>query len=342
MYKKEYEFSPYKLLLNSRKIFNIIGLLNGTVDFDDSLPISIEIHPTTNCNCKCRWCVDSGICRVSNTLSFSVLNRFLDDIKGTSIGLTIEGGGEPTLYKKFREFIQKANEYNINLGLITNGIVPIDIDLISCFKWIRISIDATSREDYLKEKRVDKFDTVLNNIKTLSKNKGDTILGASYVITNSNLKNIQWLLSTLDDLNFDFINMRTVEENDDLSPKKEDIVNFQNFLKTTSYKNMLVLFNPSFENVDDNKNMPCIAHSLRSIIHADGNVFLCEKRRTDPIILGNINNESFLTIWNSKKRKEATQKLLNPENQRGCKVCRITKYNELILGLLNVRSNHFI
>jgi radical SAM protein with 4Fe4S-binding SPASM domain len=96
------------------------------------------------------------------------------------------------------------------------------------------------------------------------------------------------------------------------------------------------------DSCEANNDLPCIAHSLRAIIHADGNVVLCEKRRHDMITLGNINQDKFSDIWRSDEHIDASQKLLDSENQRGCAVCRVTKFNEIFMELCEVETPHFI
>ena len=92
----------------------------------------------------------------------------------------------------------------------------------------------------------------------------------------------------------------------------------------------------------DNVGLPCVAHSITSIIHADGNVACCEKRRQDEICFGNIQQNSFEEIWNSQLRKEITEKLLDSKCQMGCQVCRITPFNKIINNLNNLNTKEFI
>ena len=94
--------------------------------------------------------------------------------------------------------------------------------------------------------------------------------------------------------------------------------------------------------VDKNNNLPCIAHSLTSIIHANGDVSLCEKRRNESIVFGNINETCFKQIWESPYREQVTQRLLNAECQQGCSACRITGFNMLFDSLSKLNTKHFI
>lgn len=338
-----YEFSPLKLLFNSHKCENIINILKGKIDFDPTLPISIELHLTNKCNLACEWCVDQKIRKGGKSLAFDSLIRLLDDLEDKNVGLTIEGGGEPTLYSFFEDFVIEANRRGISLGLITNGVYPIKLSLLHCFRWLRISVDASTPEEYIIEKGGDGFSNVISNIKRMCEAKKGTILGVSYVLTKRNCKWIPTFLNTMQTLGLDYVQFRNVEENTHLKLEKEQMDELgkeieQKFTRQT----LCVRLDSHFRDVCANNNLSCVAHSLRSIIHADGDVLLCEKRRHDAISIGNINTDSFLDIWNASARRHATKKLLNPESQKGCTECRIASYNQLFADLCRVKTIHFI
>jgi radical SAM protein with 4Fe4S-binding SPASM domain len=339
-----YELSKYKLLLNGEKCRNILAVLNGDSEWDASLPISIELHPSNKCNLQCRWCIDASIRENADFLPFPIIEKFFEDIQATKIGITIEGGGEPMLYPWFDEMIEKAASFGINLGLITNGTVPINHDLIRYFTWIRVSLDAGSPEEYRLEKKRDRFQSVLANIEEIGRLKQNTTLGVSYVLTQDNVGHIIPLLYKLDEFGVDFISIGPVEEHASICVTESQLQHLETELQDNSkfLKLHVTLNTLANSNRDDNKGLSCIAHSLRSIIHADGNVVLCEKRRHDPIVLGNIRDESFISLWNSTIRRNASRKLMDPINQQGCKPCRITKFNELFLDISRIRSKRFI
>ncbi len=338
------ELSMIKLLLNGEKCRNILAVLNGDSEWDTSLPISIELHPSNRCNQQCRWCIDTPIREQADFLPLPIILKFFENIHTTRIGVTIEGGGEPMLYPWFDEMIEKAACLGIHLGLITNGTIPINHDIIQYFTWIRVSLDAGTPEEYLLEKNRDRFHTVLATIEEIGRLKQNTILGVSYVLTQDNLGHIIPLLYKLDEMRVDFISIGPVEEHPDLCVSESQLQQLETELQDNSkfLKLQIKLNTFSNSNRDNNNALPCIAHSLRCIIHADGDVMLCEKRRHDPIVLGNIRDESFISIWNSTIRRDASRKLMDPINQQGCKPCRITKFNELFLDISRVRSKRFI
>ena len=134
-----------------------------------------------------------------------------------------------------------------------------------------------------------------------------------------------------------------MEEAEDILPSVDDMINLKkNLIKWTEGRRIKYLINIYDRVVKNNNGLPCVAHSLTSIVHADGTVNLCEKRRHDEICLGNVNDKSFEDIWNSNTRIRATSKLLCSECQNGCDVCRVTGFNEVFWHLTNINTKAFI
>ncbi len=230
------------------------------------------------------------------------------------------------------------------MGLITNGTVDIS-GCIEKLKWVRVSLDSSSCDEYKREKGIDCYGCVLKNLEKMSKarNPMNTFVGVGYVLTTRNQSNLINLVKRLDIIGVDYIYLRPVEEAGNITPSLESLLDLRKELAEltadTRIKYMLAV---SDRVVDKNAGLPCIAHSLTSVIHANGEVALCEKRRTDGIILGNVYDSSFEDIWISPYREQISQKLLNAECQNGCSACRVTGFNMIFEQLEKVHSKRFI
>lgn len=343
-YWDEFEYSKLKLLLNNKKVNSILAVRNGTKKMDEYFPISVELHLTDKCNLNCEWCTDKKLRKNGATLDLQVIQKLFREFWRHGTGITLEGGGEPTLHPDFRAVVETGKKSNIDMGLISNGIVDIS-DCVNMLKWVRISLDSSTGEEYKKEKGVDCFERVLGNLKNMSKSREEekTFIGVGYVLTTRNQSNLIELIKRLDSIGIDYIYLRPVEEAGDITPSLENLLNLRRQLaeltENTRIKYMLTITDRV---VDKNAGLPCIAHSITSIIHANGEVALCEKRRKDGIILGNIYDNSFEDIWISPYREEISQKLLNSECQSGCSACRITGFNMILDQLEHVHTKHFI
>lgn len=343
-YWDEFEYSKLKLLLNNEKVNSILDVGKGNKESDERFPISVELHLTDNCNLKCEWCTDKELRNNRATLDIKVVEALLREFGEHGTGVTLEGGGEPTLYPHFREVTAAGERAGVDMGLISNGTVDIS-ECADKLKWIRISLDSSTREEYIKEKGIDCFEHVLENIQKISvaRNPQKTFVGVGYVLTTRNQSNLLGLINQLDAIGVDYIYLRPVEEAGNITPSLESLLDLRKRLAQLTAKTRIkYMLTITDRVVDQNAGLPCIAHSLTSIIHANGEVALCEKRRQDGIILGNLYEKSFGDIWHSSYRKQISQKLRNPECQKGCSACRMTGFNMLFNQLEKVHTGHFI
>lgn len=343
-YWDEFEYSKLKLLLNTEKMDSVMQVANGEKLLDDFFPISVELHLTDTCNLNCSWCTDKELRKNGATLPLETIERLFEEFGRHCTGVTLEGGGEPTLHPHFKEIVDSGSRYGVDLGLITNGTVDIS-ETVHKLKWVRVSLDSGNAEEYKAEKGVEAFERVLGNLSKMTemRNPQKTFIGVGYVLTKRNQNNLKSLIERLDAIGVDYIYMRPVEEAADITPTVDELLDLRKqlveYTKKTRIKYMLTIADRV---VDKNNNLPCIAHSLTSIIHANGEVSLCEKRRNENIILGNVNDSSFQTIWESTYHEQITQRLLNPECQDGCSACRITGFNMIFDNLNRLNTKHFI
>lgn len=340
----EFEYSKLKLLLNIDKVNSIMDVANGKKMLDKSFPISVELHLTDLCNLKCSWCTDKELRKNRATLSLETIRKIFKEFAEHNTGITLEGGGEPTLHPNFKEIVDAGSELGLDLGLITNGTIDIS-DSVHRLKWIRVSLDSSNENEYKSEKGVDAFDKVLENLKKMTaiRNPQKTFVGVGYVLTKRNQNNLEDLINQLDKIGVDYIYIRPVEEAPDITPTVEEMLDLRKKLvEITSNKRIKYMLTIVDRVIEKNNNLPCIAHSLTSIIHANGDVSLCEKRRNENTILGNVNNSHFCEIWESTYREQYTQRLLSAECQQGCSVCRITGFNMMFDSLNKLNTKHFI
>lgn len=343
-YWDEFEYDKLKLLCHREKVQSVMEVAEHIKIYDNLPPISVEMHLTDNCNLACPWCTDRALlgngAKLTKEVAFSLLREFGQ--MGT--GVTLEGGGEPTVHPDFKEIVRYGYDNDVSLGLITNGTVDIS-EVLNMFKWVRISLDASTPEEYITEKGRDFYARVLDNLRKYQeiRNNRTCFLGIGYVITKRNYSDIEGIVDTLDKLGVDYIYLRPVEEAPDITPSREELYDLRKvLLRCTDSKRIKFKLVINDRLVYDNGNLPCIAHSLTSIIHASGDVVCCEKRRHDPITLGNVNESTFRDIWKSENRINATAKLLDAANQQGCSVCRITAFNRLFNNLEEINTREFI
>ncbi len=115
-------------------------------------PIHIQLIPTNRCNSGCSWCSCRRVDR-KKEMRWAELQELLQYFRELgSKSITITGGGEPTLYPHFDEFLELAGDLGYDLGLVTNGLrwgkkegeLPANHRLT----WVRMSIVDTQTGEY--------------------------------------------------------------------------------------------------------------------------------------------------------------------------------------------------
>lgn len=343
-YWNEFEYDKLKLLCHNNKVQSILEVGHGTRMCDELPPISVELQLTNNCNLNCPWCTDRDLHDNRKELSVKKCMELLYYFGQQGTGVTLEGGGEPSIHSHFKEIVDYGYAHDVDMGLITNGTTDLS-DIINKLKWVRISLDAGNKDEYQIEKGKDFFDRVLSNIEKYTdiRDAKHCFLGVGYVLTSRNMNHIPDIVEKLNMANVDYIYFRPVEEAPEIIPTRDTLYDLRKqLLDLTATKRIKfnLLINDRLEK--NNAGLPCIAHSLTSIIHADGDVYCCEKRRHDLIVYGNVYQNRFEDIWSSSLRRNKTKHLLCNDSQLGCGVCRITSFNRIFYNLMGMNTTKFI
>jgi MoaA/NifB/PqqE/SkfB family radical SAM enzyme len=340
------EIGLEKILLFPDKL---AGLEANRLDIDELYPVSVELSLTSRCNLRCLWCSDlksRSLC--PDRLDLSVLNDLFEDLAGGGVkGVTIEGGGEPTLWPGFEEATRLAVSKGLSVGLITNGtnLFPRgrDPEIFALFQWIRLSLDATGPRQYEALKGENHFSRLLDGLSRLASLKPGLTLGVGYVLTsiNDEPEALRSLTRTLRDLGADYLHLRPVVDHPEMASRRPpaDLSD----LETASFS---VNSGPLTDNKGrGNDGLPCLAHSLSAVITADGSVFLCGRLNGDPATgsMGDLLHSPFKEIWRGPER--LAQAALAARGEYclvHCPQCRMTKYNRLLNNLRLLKTRDFI
>lgn len=329
-----------KLFLHPQKLQQLLI----TDEVDRSYPISVELSLTNACNLNCVYCSDMGLRKKQGTASqidIEVLKSlFLDLKRGGTKGVVIEGGGEPSIYPHFEEVVTYASEIGLAVGLITNGTKSLDKNILKKFEWIRVSLDATTGEEYAEIKGIDRFETVLKNIAEYAQEC--RTVGVGFVVTKNNISQIESLVMRLRELQVSYIQLRPVVDCDELYPYGVDL----GYLKCYEHPEYAVEIDGMNENAESgNGGLPCRAHSITTVICADGSVYLCGRLNIYDWIppIGNIVQNTFRDIWNSEERMRQAEMVADMEFcATNCPQCRISKFNQFVHRIEKIQSRHFI
>jgi wyosine [tRNA(Phe)-imidazoG37] synthetase (radical SAM superfamily) len=195
-------------------------------------PISINLDLTTACNYRCTHCIDWDI--------LNTAHKHLEAELRDSIRLMAErglrsviliGGGEPTLYPRFPEFVKFLKELGLQVAIVSNG--SRGDRLLEATRhmdkrdWIRLSLDSGSNELFVKmHKPVSKdvnLDTICAWIPKIKDANPAVRVGFSYIIVwkgasrddeqlNENIDEIMLAAERAKAARFDYIAFKPVLE----------------------------------------------------------------------------------------------------------------------------------
>jgi len=154
-------------------------------------PISINLDLTTACNYRCDHCIDWDILNSRHKYVEEELRSSIRLMAGRGLrSVILIGGGEPTLYPGFADFVKFLKELRLQVAVVSNGGRGARLlDAIGHMKegdWIRLSLDAGSNELFVAmHKPVDKklsLDAICEWIPRLKARNPVVRVGFSFII----------------------------------------------------------------------------------------------------------------------------------------------------------------
>lgn len=190
-----------------------------------SLPQYMGVCPTGQCNATCDFCSvtinRTGI--IKKQLPFQRLEAFLAPVANTLQMVGIEGNGEPTLYTRFPELVERLTRGGANAYLITNGsrLKADEAALLLALESVNFSLNAATAQTHRRVMKLDNFDEIVGVIGSLARSRGLRELGGSpgptvvvcFVVTADNVHEVQDFLRLAEqDLGVDVVMVRPLAE----------------------------------------------------------------------------------------------------------------------------------
>lgn len=179
----------------------------------------LTLDLTSICNYRCSYCIDKELVnhKEPKEVEWSCLRHLLSDLKERGCNcIELTGGGEPTLYSHFDEFLSFATKSGYRLALITNGsqLYKFTENLkSSSLDWLRVSLDAATANTYnlvhgLTECNI--FNRVVNALECLAQSN---VVGISFLITNDNFNEIFQAAKLAKELHAKYFEVKPLLEN---------------------------------------------------------------------------------------------------------------------------------
>ena len=308
-----------------------------------SPPVELSLDPIHACNFKCPHCNAQRYLRDSEYKEWIMGWEDLADVVALAgnwgvKGVCVGGGGEPLTNRNVcHEFglMSRIYSHHMESAIATNGFLINEFaaeELVSCCKWVAISVDAASRETFKKVHGVDGFKKVIDNIDLLVKTKKET--GSSvhisyrFLIVPDNYKDIRAACRIASITGVDSFHARPADlERGDVvvNGRVPDVSYYLDKcheqetdtfkVQTTTHK-----FDSDFKAKHNFKN--CVAAPLVWQACADGNSYVCPDHRLESRfrMCKNMDTREY---WGSDAHRELLQSI-NVDKE--CSRCTWSEY----------------
>lgn len=305
-------FEPFKILAHSDKL---------KVLAQDGIcaPVQWMVYPSNVCNFNCDHCIMKSERKNCEMLPEVTMKKMVADVvRVGSKCVMFAGGGEPLTNPCTLSTMETLKSVGVEVGMLTNGILlPEKLDI----NYLRISVDAATKETYWKVKGVDAWDRLNHNLRRL-KFSGE--LGLAFLVEPANFHEIEDFCQWAQQWDYKFIHIRPAywpEKDQEIRDGVAALGDIKSRL--SKYRDVNFITSKFDSYWGDRTYDTCRATPLKAVLCADGRFAVCQ----DVFIkFGDYNRMSFESCWYSEEHRNALKSI----DLSTCPRCVENGHNEII------------
>lgn len=341
--------------IDSHKLIFHPAAVNDWLNGKLVCPIYIEIAPSGGCNHRCIFCALDYLDYKPKFLDLDVLKIMLKQAGMLGVkSIMFAGEGEPLLHRNICEIVRYSKESGIDAAMTSNGVLftkGISRIMLKFLSWIRISLNAGKSRTYSKihRAREEDFYTVLNNLEDALKVKREkrlkTTIGVQLLLIPENSGELFSLAKVLKNIGVDYLTIKPYSQHPlsgsaiDPSFKYEDYIHLnKKLMKIADEKFKIIFRDETMRRLSGQRDYRhCLGLPFWAYIDAGGDVYACSAfLGKKSFCYGNVYNDSFKNIINSKRRKDIIKRAALKLDTADCReVCRLDKINSYLWKLKN-------
>lgn len=315
--------STKRLLRNANKKRNLLKRIDSVLyeEFHQTTqqiklkkPTGALIEITNGCNLNCVMCNT----KMSKRPIGFIKPRMFEDILQQLISVGIKSVGlhtvgETFMYSNLESLLEIAKHYNFKIWISTNAQFPKRIEQTyrkfpTLANTYRLSIDGATKESYESIRSGGKFENVIDSLEVIheinNKRRNYRIsLSIDSILSNSNIYEIPIFFekygkySFPENINFSIVNGITPDPS--------------YFRESFPFPNLIRQY------------IPCHLPFQSVFFTHGGKVTLCCRDYDEDIVVGDIQENSLIDIWNGLQADQVRKKHLDQEKMdiRSCKSC---------------------
>lgn len=342
-----------KIRMDSHKLIFHPETVAKWLKGENVYPIELEVSLTNACNHRCIFCAVDYTGYKPTMLSTDTLVSNLEELSGKGLKSIIYAGeGEPLLHKDAPDIINKTKSLGIDAAMSTNGVLltsEVSKECLKSLTWIRFSTAGITDATYDKIQcgRPGDLQKVLANMEAAVRVKRDqelkTTLGVQLLLLPDNKDEIIQMGKRLREIGVDYFTIKPFSQH----PQSQHLLQ-------VDYKEMLELEPQIKELETEDFKIYFRAHSMKKLeckrgykhcwalpfmvyVDARGNLWPCIVfMGKEELKYGNLNEESFVEIWEGRHRQEIVNYFMNMDLETNCReICRLDEMNRYLDELKN-------
>ena len=277
------------------------------------MPVSVNAELTNHCNLRCPECASgSGLMtRERGFMDIELYKKAISELSPYLFHINLYFQGEPMMHPQFFSFPDLTR--NINTVVSTNGhflsVENSEKLASSGLKRLIVSLDGTDQEIYSQYRRNGDFNKVITGIRNVA---------SAIIRYNSSLKlEIQFLVSRHNEHQIREAESFANETGASLKLKSMQIINDADAGKWMPAGRKFRRYKESDGRYVIKSPLPdrCMRLFFNPVITWDGKVLPCCFDKNADFVMGDLNRESFRSIWNSPRYYEFRKMVLSGRNK---------------------------
>jgi radical SAM protein with 4Fe4S-binding SPASM domain len=282
------------------------------------MPVSVSAELTNNCNLSCPECASGSktIKRKRGFMNIELYRKLISELSPYLYYINLYFQGEPMMHPQFFSFAGLSR--NINTVVSTNGhflsAENSEKLAVSGLKKLIVSLDGMDQKVYLIYRRNGDFGKVVEGIKNVA---------SEIVRHNSSLKmEIQFLVNKHNEHQIPEAERFAKEIGARLKLKSMQIINSQDAEEWMPEYKKYGRYKKSDGRYIIKSSLPdrCMRLFFNPVITWDGKIIPCCFDKDAEFVMGDLNNETFKSIWNGERYNEFRKKILTGRNK--IDICR--------------------
>ncbi len=333
-------------VLENHKLLQHLPLVSEWLKCGTSMPITVEISPSSRCNHRCLMCGYDHLGHSRGEMPGDTLVRVSRELAESGVkGLVFAGDGEPFLNSSLIEAMTQARESGADVAASSNGVLIREDQmstLVDHLTWFRFSVNGAG-DSYagVHGCHRNQYEMVLANIETMvnvkSRSKSLMTIGVQMVLLPENIKDAMELAKTVKEIGVDYFVMKPFYFNrnnsygHDFSLQYNEYLDFYREIEMLSTKEFYCKMRLETSENKMRNYSKCLGWPFILYVRTDGELMPCLAYQGDEMLsLGSLVSHSFSDLWTRANKKRICEKMEKIDVQACQPNCRHHNINQFL------------